>query len=98
MNNFVALGAGGGVVGVVALLFYILWQFISKAMVEATVQKTEDEDKSLQQQQLENQQKLAQVNKDLAALYAEREKLRNQYMNETDQERADSWNKPSGQS
>lgn len=98
MNSWWLLGVGGGGVGLIATLLYLAWHFASEVMVQATVQKTEDEDKTLQQQQIDNQQKLAQVNKDLEALYAEREKLRNQYANQTDQERADSWNKPPGQS
>lgn len=79
----------GGGAGLVAVLYFI-YRYIMSNLVTATIQKTADEDKSLQQQQLENQQKLAQVNKDLDALYAEREKMRQQYLD--NQQKVDIWN------
>lgn len=79
---------GAGVIGIV-LFFLYRWGF--GKIVEGTIEHTEKEDKSLQQQQLENQQKLAKVNKELAGLYAERQKVKEEL---TDQEKADQWNKP----
>jgi hypothetical protein len=88
MNNSLLMGGGG----ILAVIIYALYRWGARQAVEAIMEKTQDEDKSLQQQQLENQQKLAQVNKDLAALYAERKTARDQYL--TDQEKASSWNQP----
>jgi len=84
--NKVYLGLGGAFV---AALFYLYKMFVS-ASTQAVVVHTQDEDKSLQQQQLENQQKLAKVNKDLAALYEKRGEI---VVPQVDpQKEADEWN------
>jgi len=92
MNQFYLGGAG-----VLAAIVYALYRWGRGQFVQATITHTQDADKSLQQQQTENEQKLAGVNKDLASLYDERKKLRDQYLSDaakTDQEKADTWNKP----
>lgn len=74
--------------GVIVYLF----QRANKAAIDATIAHTQEADKSLQQQQTENEAKLAKTNKDLAALYEERKKLRDVYL--SDAEKANTWNKP----
>lgn len=83
-----ALGSAGAIG---ALLFFLYRWGLGKA-VDAAIEHTASEDKSLQQQQTENEAKLAGVNKDLASLYDERKKLRDQYLD--DAEKAKSWDKP----
>lgn len=78
--------------GVITSCGLLVYRWIVSKAVDATIAKTANEDKSLQQQQLENEQKLAGVNKDLASLYEERKKLRDQYL--SDAEKAEQWNKP----
>lgn len=89
MNNF--LLAAGALVSLVFLVF----RFGMSLFVNKTIEQTSKEDKSLAQQQLENQQKLSKVNKDLESLYEEREKMRQEYLDKakSDQEKADEWNK-----
>jgi peptidoglycan hydrolase CwlO-like protein len=86
-----------GGAGVVAAIIFALYRWGMGKALEATMEHVESSDKSLQQQQTENEAKLAGVNKDLASLYDERKKLRDSYLTDaakTDQEKADSWNKP----
>ena len=88
MNSLFLGGAG-----VLATLIFLLYRWGAGKALEAVMQQTQDQDKSLQQQQLENEAKLANVNKDLTKLYEERAKLQ-QEQAKTDQERAESWSKP----
>lgn len=90
MNKFELISILG-----TGVLFLSAYRWVFGLFVQSTIEKTQDQDKSLQQQQLENEQKLAQVNKDLQALYDERDKLKDQYaadQQKTDQEKADTWN------
>jgi len=91
MNNLYLSGAG-----VLVAIVYAIYRYAMAMGVQATIQHTQDQDKSLQQQQTENEQKLAQVNKDLASLYEARKDARDQYL--TDAEKAASWNEPPKQS
>lgn len=91
MNNLLIGGS------LAAGLIFLLYRFGLGYLVNQTIQNTDKQDKSLQQQQLENQAKLAQVKKQLDELYKEKDHL-HENDNKTDQEKADSWNKPSGQS
>ena len=85
MNNL----SYGALTALVGVLFFLYRKYI-QASVTTTLIQTEVEDKSLQQQQLENKQKLAKVNKDLTALYEERKKTRDEYLDA--QQEADAWN------
>lgn len=90
MNNL--LLGGGALAGIL----FLLYRFGLNFLINSTIQQTAKEDKSLEQQQLENQAKLAQVNRDLDGLYDERKKLRDEYVadaQKTDQQKADEWNK-----
>jgi len=91
MNNFYLGG-----VGILVAIVYALYRWGSNEAVELIEKSTVDQDKSLQQQQTENEQKLAQVNKDLASLYEARKDARDEYL--TDAEKAASWNEPPKQS
>lgn len=79
-----------GSASVIGAVLFFLYRWGMGKYIEGSIEKTMKEDKSLQQQQLENQQKLAQVNKELEDLYKERTKVKEEL---TDEERADQWNK-----
>jgi hypothetical protein len=81
-----------GGAGILAALVYALYRWATSMAAQASIQHTQDEDKSLQQQQTENEAKLAAVNKELAELYDEHQKLN---VNEkTDEQKASTWNTP----
>jgi len=83
------------VLGVIATGFAAFYK--NKATEEETkavVSETQAKDAPLVAQQAQDEAQLKTVDKGIQDMLAEREKLRNQYV--TDQQKADSWNKPNG--
>lgn len=83
-SSIISLVLGCGL----ALLVIFFKNKADKSEENAIETKTKTEDLSLQQQQLQNQQKLSQINKDIEKLKNEHAELKDQ----TDEERAKSWN------
>lgn len=65
-----------------------------KEEAEAIISETQAKDAPLVAQQAQDEAQMKVVDKGLQDMLAEREKLRKQYV--TDQQKADSWNKPDG--
>lgn len=79
------------VAGILALVYK---KKAEEAETEVIISHTQAADAPLAAQQAQDQVQIKQVDENIQKIMDERAKLRDQYAQETDQERADSWNKP----
>lgn len=78
------------VAGIVALIYK---KKAENAEAEVIVSRTQTADAPLAAQQARDEAQIKQVDENIQKIMDEREKLRDQYAKETDQQKADSWNK-----